>query len=59
VIGGQQTSSYACIFPRTIQSQVLIAILFNGIERSGKYVFEDDNLPRAVRARVISFGGAP
>jgi len=31
-----------------------IVILLNVVERAGNYVFEDDNPPTALRARVVS-----
>ena len=32
-----------------------IVILFNVVETSGNYVFEDDNPPIALRERVVSY----
>jgi hypothetical protein len=32
-----------------------MVILFNVVESSENYVFEDDNLPTPLRARVVSY----
>ena len=43
------------IFPNTSNKNFEIALLSNIIQRSGNYVFEDDNPLTALMARVISY----
>jgi len=43
------------ISPNTSNQNFEIAIMFNIVERSGDYVFHDDNTNTALRARVASY----
>ena len=43
------------ISPNTSNQNLEIAILFNVVEMSGNYVFEDDTPPTAITARVVSY----
>jgi hypothetical protein len=43
------------ISPNTSNQNFEIDILFNVVERSGNYVFEDDTPPTVPRARVVSY----
>ena len=46
----------ATISPSTFNQNFEIAILFNIVERSGNYVFEDESsLPTALRAKAGSY----
>jgi hypothetical protein len=43
------------ISPKTSNKNLEIAILFNVVEKSGNYIFEDDIPPTALSARVVSY----
>ena len=43
------------ISPNTSNQNFEIAILFNVTESSGNYVFENNNPPTSLRARVVSY----
>jgi hypothetical protein len=43
------------IYKNTSYKNFEIAILFNVVERSGNYFFEDDNPSTALRARILSY----
>jgi hypothetical protein len=54
VIGGQNNPPLTpTISPNISNQNFEIAILFNVVESSGSYVFEDDNPPTPFRARVV------
>jgi hypothetical protein len=40
---------------KTSNKNFEIAILFNVVEKSGNYVFEDVTLPRTLSTRVVSY----
>ena len=49
------TPSTPSIFPNTSNQNFEIAILFNVVESSINYVFEDEKPPKSLRARVVSY----
>jgi hypothetical protein len=43
------------IYPSTSNKNCELAFLFNIVERSGNYIFEDDTPPTALRERVVIY----
>jgi hypothetical protein len=48
------TPSTDPVSPNTSNPNFVIAILFNAVESSGNYIFEQDTSPTVFRARAIS-----